>query len=305
MPHDSYLSNLMLIRRQGRSGLLHPFWFRHPLLPLQEILVGLFPPRFLLRRMTRIHPPHLLAVVLAMATYGLVLGRARILRPESRCLQLPVPPFSPRNPFGCLTLSWTLGVEAQFYLLVSVFHPFLASDSPRKRRTAFTLFLSTRSPGRSFARRDQRMVLASHVDTLLCSWIASVSLSIRQGLQGGIFYVYGRHSPFSSDRIHQAFYFDRSGDSSAHCLGTRQAKLPGHSLGKISYSLYLVHLPVMVLLATWLKSLEWFTVPPDLFAIILLLAAILASLPFYLLVEKPSLNWSRKLGSGSKTSERQ
>ena len=304
MPHDSYLSNLAQFGDKGVQVFFILSGFVIPYSLCRRSLSDFSPPRFLLRRMTRIHPPYLLAVVLAMATYGLVLGRPGFFDPKVVASNFLYLPSLLETPW-LLNVSWTLGVEAQFYLLVSVFHPFLASDSPRKRRTAFTLFLST-------CLLSEVLPEGINGWYLLPMWIPFFALGLLLFLYQSGKVSRAEFSMFMAGILlfllieyTKLFTLTAAGTAVLIALVPGKAKLPGHSLGKISYSLYLVHLPVMVLLATWLKSLEWFTAPPDLFAIILLLAAILASLPFYLLVEKPSLNWSRKLGSGSKTSERQ
>ena len=103
MPHDSYLSNLAQFGDKGVQVFFILSGFVIPYSLCRRSLSDFSPPRFLLRRMTRIHPPYLLAVVLAMATYGLVLGRPGFFDPKvvaSNFLYLPafLPPCGKTLP---------------------------------------------------------------------------------------------------------------------------------------------------------------------------------------------------------------
>ena len=66
-----------------------------------------------------------------------------------------------------------------------------------------------------------------------------------------------------------------------------EKKLIGHFLGKISYSLYLIHLPVIILLAEWMKPVGMIDQFPNCSIIILILSSIVCSIPFYYFLENP------------------
>jgi peptidoglycan/LPS O-acetylase OafA/YrhL len=77
----------------------------------------------------------------------------------------------------------------------------------------------------------------------------------------------------------------------------RSIKLPSilTYFGKISYSLYLIHLPIIFTVGQILQHVNIIKIHPNLSVIILMLTAILSSIPFYYLIEKPSLLWAKKL----------
>ena len=66
-------------------------------------------------------------------------------------------------------------------------------------------------------------------------------------------------------------------------------------LGKISYSLYLIHLPIILTAGMILKQSNFSKNFPNLSVTVLLLAAISGSTLFYILFEKPSLKWAKML----------
>lgn len=60
-------------------------------------------------------------------------------------------------------------------------------------------------------------------------------------------------------------------------------------LGQISYSLYLVHLPVITFIATVFPATMGFGLP--IFTLICAVPSLVLSAAFYVLIERPSLNW--------------
>ena len=66
-------------------------------------------------------------------------------------------------------------------------------------------------------------------------------------------------------------------------------------VGKISYSLYLIHLPIILIIGQTLFDYNMSQKFPNLTVIILTLSAICFSVLFYFLFEKPSLSWAKKL----------
>jgi peptidoglycan/LPS O-acetylase OafA/YrhL len=66
-------------------------------------------------------------------------------------------------------------------------------------------------------------------------------------------------------------------------------------LGKISYSLYLIHLPIILIVGQMLHDYNLSKSFPNFSVVILLLSAIFGSILFYVFFEKPSISWAKKL----------
>ena len=294
MPQHGYLSHLAQYGDKGvqvffiLSGFVIPYSLSRR--PYGHGAAG----RFLLRRFARIQPAYWVAVLFTVLIYGVVLGRPEFFdRGDIAVNAFYLVPFT--NSPWLLNISWTLGVEAQFYILVALGYPVLTSESPIVRRLAFAFFV------------------------LLCFLIRILPEGINP------WYVLPTWVPFfATGLLLFLFRFDKISLNefliTATCMvalllfeytklftlvavGTgclvlalpRGRKLPGHFLGKISYSLYLVHLPVIIVLASWLEPLNLVKEHPDFSVVVLFSASVIASLPFYYFAEKPSHAWSRRL----------
>ena len=87
---------------------------------------------FLLRRLIRIHPSYLAALGLSVLILGVFLGNDDYLNPSAILVNsFYAAPFTNHN--WLLSISWTLGVEAQFYIFIAIFYPYLTSEKPATR----------------------------------------------------------------------------------------------------------------------------------------------------------------------------
>ena len=251
--------------------------------------------RFLLRRFIRIQPAYIVAVALSVLAFGVLLKRPGFY--DFGDLVANIVYFVPfvDSPWF-LNVSWTLGVEAQFYLLLSVSYPLLVSNSNFVRRLAFACFVL-------LCFTSKILPAAINPWYVLPTWTPFFAT----GLLLFLFHLrkISRKEFFITSACMVALlFFEYTKLLTLVTLLTgflilwlpSEKKLIGHFLGKISYSLYLVHLPVIILLAEWMKPLGVIDRFPNCCVILLVLSSIAASIPFYHLLEKPSVAWAKKLG---------
>ena len=294
MPHDAYLSHLAKFGDKGvqvffiLSGFVIPYSLSRR--PYERGSAC----RFLLRRFARIQPAYLTAIAFSVIILKIVLGRPDSLGfVDLLSNAFYLVPFTD-SPW-LLNVAWTLGVEAQFYILVALVYPVLISESPILRRMAFALFVIL-----CFLTR----VLPEGINPwyVLPTWIPFFATGL-------LLFLYRLERISRNEFLITAtsmvalLLFEYTKLLTLVAVGTgclilalpKGPKLPGHFLGKISFSLYLVHLPVVIALATWLNSLFPLNKYPDLSVALLFSASLAVSVPFYLLVEKPSQAWSTRL----------
>ena len=248
---------------------------------------------FLLRRFIRIQAPYAIALTFTIFCYLLFIDPSLRLNAKSILNNfLYLVPYS--SDSWILNVAWTLGVEAQFYLVVAIGFPFFASKYPLVRR--FSLIGLT-SMG--------LIPVPGSINPwyFFPTWapffaVGIIIFLLRTGrLTKKEFYL--------SFSIFLCFLFIQYTKLlSLVCLCTTIFLLYFHSfkfpsiltfLGKISYSLYLIHLPIILMAGMILNQSNFSKNFPNLSVIILLLAAILGSTLFYILFEIPSLKWAKML----------
>jgi len=148
----------------------------------------------------------------------------------------------------------------------------------------------------SSTRIDQSLVFFPYMGTIFCSW--NNYFLLRTGkLAKKEFYL-----SFSIFLCFLLIQYTKL--LSLVCLCTTVFLLYFHSfkfpsiltfLGKISYSLYLIHLPLILIAGMILNQSNFSENHPNLSVAVLLLAAISGSTLFYILFEKPSLKWAKML----------
>ncbi len=249
-------------------------------------------PAFLLARFTRLYPAFLASLLVVLA-----LWHVSALRPGfgGTAPQENWPQILGNATLTCdalgkpwlIPIYWTLAVEAQYYLVVACTFPLFASAHLPTRLAAtaawlgayllvpikFSILPYSALFGMGIAAFQQSAGLISRrTATLLAAaglavqWFRTDLASAAVGFGTYLFIVY---APTVRSRV---------------WLG----------LGAISYSLYLIHVPVGGRIIN-LFAREPHGMPIRLAAVALALAAsLLASIVFYRLIEKPSHQWSKR-----------
>lgn len=247
---------------------------------------------FIVKRVTRLDPPYFLAIALVLA-----LGYA-----INRMPGFNGPPFSPslaqvllhvaylNTFFGFDWLSpvfWTLAIEFQYYLLVGLVFPFIANTNAYIRGTALAMLgtLAVLFPQGQFVfhwlflfllgmlafqRRakliEKNVFYALLIPATIGTWYTLGSLIAFVGVATCLAILF-------TDVSNRVFLF----------------------LGQISYSLYLVHVPIgMRAINLGTRFATSYPAKLLLFAFAFALSVIAAYL-FYLLVEKPAQTWAANI----------
>lgn len=267
--------------------------------------------RFLVRRMARLDPPYWASIVLFLLMLG------------ARALVLPVHPFEPPAPRVLLAhglylqyllgmeslcgVYWTLCLEIQFYLLLALLLG-LAQRAARRssERVAFALVFGP--------PLGASLLFACHLlplprGTCFAQWYAFAAGVAANRVVAGRGYAALVATAAVALAVAGAA---RIGDglvvaatAGAIALAYRTQRLDRwlacpilQYLGRISYSLYLVHVPVGFHLTNLLNH----AVPANremhvATAVAGLLAAIAAADVFWRLIERPSLGFSRRVAA--------
>lgn len=248
---------------------------------------------FLLRRFIRIQFPYAIALIFTILSYVYFMELSLRFDPISLLANFTyLVPYS--EDTWILNVAWTLGVEFQFYLLIAIFFPFFVSKKAIIRRTTLIC--------------------------LICVGLIPAPNSVNP------WYLFPTWAPFFGIGI-LLFLFHSSKISTFECylsfavilcfvcfkytyllslvglfttiflLFCNSIKLPSTLafVGKISYSLYLIHLPIILILGRTLFDYNFSQKFPNLTIVILALSAICFSVIFYFLFEKPSLTWAKNL----------
>ena len=255
--------------------------------------------RFLAKRVVRLHPPYVLAMV-----FVILLNRASALAAGFKGDVVPVFAWSTVQAFGrdflylsgwlrypwVIVVSWSLAIEIQFYLLAGLALPFLP---PRDSwRTALGM-LSLCAV--AFFWPDPRGV-GHYLPLFLLGWsVALIGVSRTNG---------GRLLPFATAAVGCWFILAATQGLLIAGVGglAGLAIILGHQartvrpllwLGTISYSLYLVHVPIGGRVVN--LGLRFSGVSPLALALLATVVSLLSAWCFYRWVERPALGWSRRL----------
>ncbi len=246
--------------------------------------------RFLLRRLIRIEPPYWMSIVLVfLVDYILTFSRHykdKLLVFDLQNILLHI--FHLNDVVGepwLRGIYWSLAIEVQFYVLMAIIFPLLASKSDWLRYLCLILFCMGRwiniehsvlyygchfVCGVLFFQYAQGIISKREfVISMLCCW----------GITFWCFDIYHLSAVVGSALI--IYFFN------VH-IG------PLVFMGKISYSFYLIHIPVAWVLTDFLgKSYPGGN--PYVHISIGVAMAILAAYIFYLIIEKPCHILAKKI----------
>lgn len=264
--------------------------------------------QFWLRRFVRIYPVLLAALLLTFAADSISLTLLPVshkildIGPHAFLVNLFSSQGIAGKTYGSNGALWTLSLEVQFYLL----YPLLFAA---RRRFGFNAVLATVAvinivSALTLQRHDIIVFTSYWFSWMLGAWIAEVHLRGSTGFR----YAYVASALFAVAGC-AAFHFGQYGAFQlwacafacylVKALGrpvsqAASALIPFFSkLGEFSYSLYLIHLPLFVLLGSLLyrSSLQMSIWPSFGFTLAVLPAAWI----FYRLFERPALNVAARL----------
>ena len=293
LPQDSLISAIAQFGDKGvqvffiLSGLVIPWSISSRSFDLNLVK------EFLVRRFIRIQVPYAIALALTLICYILYIDPT--LRISVRSILINffyLIPYS--SDIWIVNVAWTLGVEVQFYLLVAICFPLFASNKSTIRRLSL-LSLVCMGLIPSPASVNPWYFFPTWAPFFGVGTLSFMLLSKK---------ISGKEYFISFLFIACFLYFKYTNLLTLLCfltimflLFSQSIKLPFilTYLGKISYSLYLIHLPIILILGQILDEFNFSKNYPSFSIIILMLSAILSSIPFYFLFEKPSLLWAKKL----------
>lgn len=249
---------------------------------------------FMLKRLIRLEPPYLFSLLLVIVYFQvrtLVPGTADLnLMPSARDLFLHIGyliPFVDGN--WALPIYWTLGVEFQYYIVLSLLLPIVLKDNHYSRRGLFYmlfLIMPFIFPGRSFFPIYAPLFLLGILYAFLITNIIRIN---EYGILMAICIIVSLIVLPLSETIAGLFAI-----LIIHYLPMYTNKALGF-LGEISYSLYLLHLITGGALINLLahKFNESYEKPIVIF--IGYLMSVFFAYIFYRIIESPSRRWSKRI----------
>lgn len=250
-------------------------------------------PTFLLKRIIRIDPPYIATIAL---TAGLAFAAS--LAPNFQGVKFPFTWYQTLLHLGYLAdicnskwivpVFWTLAIEFQYYLLIGASFPLLAHTKKHVRFVPYALgagLATVTSNGiwithwlfffmLGIALYQYRIKLINILELRFLTVACFVGASINAGIESAI------AGLFTSIAIHY-------GDGVQNRILTR--------LGTISYSLYLIHFPVLGRTINLLTRYTQSTAGAFIVCGIALILSVFAAIAFYFMIERPAKQWAAQV----------
>lgn len=300
--NDSLLANgnwLKTICSYGYAGVgiffvVSGFVISHALTKRQHTLKDA--PEFLIRRFKRLHPPYIVSIAVVLLLHSIVAATPWFQgKPPVYDLKQLLTHFIYASEFfGFDWLNpvyWTLGIEVQFYIWIAVLFPLYNNEN----KTAFFIML--------FATSMLSLVPLS-ADMWVFKWLPLFCVGILMSKTKRSDYLRPAYitsllaiivlSICAVGIVHTT----AGGLTMVAILVFEERKLPAvflpiSGLGLISYSLYLLHVPIggrVVNVATRLRELPIYS---ELFVLVAICSSLITAWIYWKVVELPSQNWAK------------
>ncbi len=246
--------------------------------------------RFVAKRLARLHPPYLASIVVVVAVYLTTLAifpHANIPRLELSAKNFVFHFFYLNDFFGKAWLNnvyWTLSIELQWYLLLGLTFPLLASRHWRVQIAGAMLMLI-----------GYRMVPSYHVifHSVPIFLIGVFVFQYRMGISSAWRMLLSIAAMFALMKtpIGMPVSIVSTATGLLIAFGVLENRWCNR-LGEVSYSLYLLHIPVGLTLMGFLSKIPYSGSYIVVIDLVCVAACLYASAVFYRWVEEPSQKWS-------------
>lgn len=253
---------------------------------------------FMGKRIVRLHPPMVLsACLVAFSSWGFLSSGAHNpwkLLAASATLSAPL-----LNVPWVNDVYWTLFVEMQYYIYIALAFPLLNSNSRIIRSATVASLLALSFISLLWQGHAVKLTLAFHLPIFLMGfylyliykrkinemefWLGLIACSSVCAYMTGVLHGVG----FRITLVAAA--------TSIIIKSTSNGMTWLSKIGEVSYSLYLIHWPIIssVVYFTWGKlDAPWASASAFAF---IQITAIIAAFLFYRVIEKPALQWAKKI----------
>ena len=240
---------------------------------------------FLIRRSVRIDPPYWCTIALLFLIGGLPIS---LLNLKSIILHIfYLVPFV-KGAVWYSSIFWTLSIEFQFYILLGLFYPILNKINPNISIACLILV----SAICVFMKFTYRGIIISNLYDFVIGYIVFLGF-INKVTKNKTIIILVLFAVFLAFAVSYTTAIVPL-LSALFIIFYKNDKLPGYVsfTGNISYSLYLVHLPVSSFFAF---QMHRFITNNFLLFPLCIAVSILFAYVFYRLVEKPSMDLSRNI----------
>jgi peptidoglycan/LPS O-acetylase OafA/YrhL len=245
--------------------------------------------RFTGKRLARLHPPYLVSIaVVVLLGYGMMLvPRWHAVPPDVSPAQLALHFFYLNDLVGKPWLNvvyWTLGIELQWYLLLGVLFPLIGSRQwPKQIAGALIMLLGFRLITNQFIIFHSVPIFL--VGIFVFQYRVGVSSLWRSLLSMAAMFA------LMKTPIGIPVAVVSLGAGLLITFARLEFKL-FNRLGEVSYSLYLLHIPIGLRVIDFTSRLPYAGSYLLLLDVLAIAASIQASILFYEWVEAPSQKWS-------------
>lgn len=253
---------------------------------------------FMGKRLLRLHPPMMLSAVIVALTSWTMLNTA-----EYNGWQLLVASVTLTAPFFELPwvngIYWTLFVEMQYYIYIALAFPLLTSPSIVKRSLTVAILLALSFCSLAMPGNAAKANLPFHLPVFLMGyylfmkfkrgisekefWFGLITCSLVCAYLTGILHGLGFRIVLTALCTSLIICITRSG---WEWLG---------KIGEVSYSLYLMHWPIISAICFFLGGILKTAWGNTIVFVCIQVTAVLFAFVYYKIIEKPSLHWAKNL----------